>query len=110
MPDCCILWMVSNSGNRTHISGTVASPDKTNIFGLVDTSGNVSEWVWDRLGTLTNATATDPLGATADVRRIFRGGSWRSGEGDCAVANGGIDYPDLRYYSIGFRLARSSGH
>ena len=102
------LWMVSNAGNRTHVSGTVASLTKANIYGLVDTSGNVSEWVWDRLGTLTNATATDPLGATADVRRIFRGGSWSL---DASRARGASRYgtsPVYRNSDLGLRIARTA--
>ena len=100
--------MVSNAGNRTHVSGTVASLMKANIYGLVDTSGNVSEWVWDRLGTLTNATATDPLGATADVRRIFRGGSWSL---DASRARGASRYgtsPVYRNSDLGLRIARTA--
>ena len=74
----------------------------------MDTSGNVSEWVWDRLGTLTNATATDPLGATADVRRIFRGGSWSLDASRARAASRYGTSPVYRNSDLGLRIARTA--
>ena len=102
------LWMVSNAGYRTRLSGSVASATKTSIYGLVDTSGNVSEWVWDRLGTLTNAIVTDPLGAPSDVRRIFRGGSWSLDASRGRSASRYGTSPVYRNSDLGLRIARTA--
>jgi cysteine-rich repeat protein len=102
------LWMVSNAGNRTRISGTVASPDRTNIFGLVDTSGNVSEWVWDRFGSIAATRVTDPLGAASDVRRIFRGGSWSLDASRARAASRYGTSPVYRNSDLGLRIARTA--
>ena len=45
------------------------------------------------------------------VHRRFRGGGWSAYASGAAVAyrDGNVVDPALRYYSIGFRLARRSG-
>jgi formylglycine-generating enzyme required for sulfatase activity len=43
--------------------------------------------------------------------RRIRGGSWDNNVDFCTVAYRNFDYyPDSRYISFGFRLARSSGN
>ena len=87
-----VAWYYDNSSNGTKAVGTKAA----NELGIHDMSGNVWEWCEDV--------------AYTSNRRI-RGGSWGDGAGYCAVANRDYDsYPGTRYFSIGFRLARSSGN
>ena len=39
-------------------------------------SGNIWEWVWDKYGTYSSSSLTDPTGATSGSYRVSRGGSW----------------------------------
>lgn len=93
-------WYSDNSGgaacNLSFGRGTWPVGQKAaNELGLYDMSGNVWEWCWDQNGSF---------------RRI-RGGSWSNGALGCAVSyRYYYDGPDLRYFNIGFRIARSSGN
>ena len=55
--------------------------------------GNVWEWTWDFAGG----------------DRVYRGGSWRDGAGDCRAALRAGDAPGNRYSCLGLRPARSPG-
>ncbi|MCL2444117.1 MAG: SUMF1/EgtB/PvdO family nonheme iron enzyme, partial [Treponema sp.] len=54
-----VAWYLTNSGSRTHEVGKKAP----NGLGIYDMSGNVWEWCWDRWGSYTSTTKTDPMGA-----------------------------------------------
>lgn len=85
-----VAWYDDNSDNKTHPVGQ----KKPNAFGLYDMHGNVWEWCED----LYRAGNSD---------RVYRGGSWYYNSGDCAAGRRVSNYPDLRFYSLGFRLAAS---
>jgi formylglycine-generating enzyme required for sulfatase activity len=77
-------WFADNSDQKTHTVGQ----KKPNGFGLCDLYGNVSEWCEDVYSTtyFRESPATDPLGPPSpgkDVRRVIRGGSWRSSPDQC---------------------------
>jgi len=64
-----------------------------NSFGTYDQSGNVNEWCWDTVGS---------------VSRVLRGGSWYDyGASFVRAANRYINSPSSQYSSGGARLARS---
>ena len=87
-----VAWYYDNSSGGTKEVGTLLE----NELGLNDMSGNVWEWCWDLHG--------------ASYRR-FRGGSWQDWADRCRVNNRDYDHsPSVRYYSVGFRLARSLGN
>ena len=82
-----------------------------NKLGLIDMSGNASEWCWDRYSTtLSSGSVTDPTGSasTADTKRVLRGGNWSATNEkavyDCMTGKRdkwGSGDPDP---AIGFRL------
>jgi len=96
-------WYDGNSGSKTQPVGQ----KKPNTWGLYDMHGNVREWCSDWFGDYPTATVSDPTGAPAGSDRVLRGGSWRSGAGNCRSAGRSRGAPVNRYYFLGFRLAFS---
>ena len=96
-----VAWYDGNSGDKTHPVGTKAP----NELGIYDMSGNVLEWCSDWYGNYSSASQTNPKGPTSGSYRVLRGGGWYSLAGFCRVSNRSYDSPDLRYYSLGVRLA-----
>ena len=99
-------WWQGNS-TSTHAVGTKVS----NELGLYDMSGNVWEWCFDWLGSITSGTTeTNPVGASNGTNRIVRGGCyWTNDPTAFTVFN--RDYwpytPSTAEATVGFRIARS---
>jgi len=77
-------WFSEDSDQKTHIVGQ----KKPNGFGIYDLYGNVSEWCEDVYSPTyyKESPAADPLGPPSrgkDVRRVIRGGSWKSSADQC---------------------------
>lgn len=70
-------WYLNNSGSNPHTLGSL----KANSFGLLDALGNVREWCWDYYAEdyYMNSPRVNPLGPTAGIRRVSRGGSFQEG-------------------------------
>jgi formylglycine-generating enzyme required for sulfatase activity len=84
---------------------------KPNVWGLYDMHGNIREWCWDWFVDYNSDDAVDPMGAQSGIYRIRRGGSWRdtgleSGRG-CRSAQRSDTFPDIRFFSQGFRFVRT---
>jgi formylglycine-generating enzyme required for sulfatase activity len=97
-------WYGKNAGNETHPVGKKTP----NAWGLYDMHGNVWEWCWDWYGEYGSGSRRDPQGATTGSSRVFRGGSLGIGAGGCRPAARSWSAPSYVYYSLGFRVARSS--
>ncbi len=108
-----VAWYYDNSGDETHPVGQ----KKPNGFGLYDMSGNVWEWLWDRMqvdddwnpigeSVYPSGYRTDPTGPDSGPSRVFRGGSWSDDAGDTRVSLRGNDDPPRRDFVLGFRLSR----
>ena len=84
--------------------------DMANGYGLYDMSGNVWEWCndWYDESYYAISPGSDPKGPQTGVYRVIRGGAWLFGTSylRCAYRTYGGKGPDLRYYALGFRLAR----
>ena len=88
---------------RTHpVGGKAANP-----WELVDMLGNVEEWTGDCYSA-SMTVAADPLGASEQCRRVFRGGDARSpARGVRAAARRGRA-ASIAAPLLGFRLARTA--
>jgi formylglycine-generating enzyme required for sulfatase activity len=84
-------WMAENSDQKTHPVGQ----KKPNGFGICDLYGNVSEWCEDVYSATyyKESLPVDPHGPPnpgKDVKRVIRGGSWKSSPDQCqATARSG---------------------
>ena len=95
-------WYLDNAGGHARPVGALAP----NAYGLHDMSGNVWEWVWDRLGAYSVEEQRDPVGPDDGSTRILRGGSWRYEARYARVADRNWGHPGYRAPAVGFRLAR----
>jgi len=96
-------WYLDNAGGATRSVAALAP----NAYGLYDMSGNVWEWVWDRLGDYGPEAQHDPVGPERGSTHILRGGSWRYEARYARVADRNWGRPGYRSPAVGFRLARS---
>jgi formylglycine-generating enzyme required for sulfatase activity len=80
-----------------------------NGFGLVDTAGDIAEWVED---CWTDSYARAPRDGSAVIegapckQRVVRGGSFDAGSRYVRSASRFLYDAELRYYTNGFRVAR----
>ena len=77
-------WFGENAGQKTHPAGQ----KKPNRWGIYDLYGNVSEWCEDVYDPAYYqiSPAADPHGppnSGKDVKRVMRGGNWKSSAGQC---------------------------
>jgi formylglycine-generating enzyme required for sulfatase activity len=77
-------WFAANADQQTHSVGQ----KKPNLWGLYDLYGNVSEWCEDVYSPTCykESAAVDPHGPPnpgKDVKRVIRGGSWKSSPETC---------------------------
>jgi formylglycine-generating enzyme required for sulfatase activity len=68
--------------------------------------GNVWEWVQDWYGDYPSNSVPDPKGPDEGQYRVLRGGSWNFNAWFLRSADRYWDYPDIRYFNNGFRVAR----
>jgi len=79
-------WFAENADQRTHAGGG----KKSNPWGIDDLYGNVSEWCEDVYSPTyyKESPTVDPTGPAnpgRDVRRVMRGGNWKSAGDACRV-------------------------
>jgi formylglycine-generating enzyme required for sulfatase activity len=97
-----MAWYRGNSGSQTHPVKTKGA----NSLGLYDMSGNVWEWCWDRYGSYSSGSQTDPAGAAGGSDRVLRGGAYIN---DTQLVRSASRYdgpPSGRNIDRGFRLVR----
>ncbi|MDR2865436.1 MAG: formylglycine-generating enzyme family protein, partial [Spirochaetaceae bacterium] len=81
-------WYNVNASSTTHPVGQKAA----NSAGLNDMNGNVTEWCFDKSGTIFH---------------VVRGGSWSESWESCKVANSGTYTTNYAGTNVGFRLVVS---
>lgn len=106
------MWYADNSDSGSHPVGEKLP----NPWGLYDMHGNVREWCldwfdsftpegyanwWDRLP----AEATDPVGPSSGIGRVWRSGDYSSSSFGCVSSDGSFDPPSYAFSGSGLRLA-----
>jgi formylglycine-generating enzyme required for sulfatase activity len=79
-----------------------------NGFGLVDTAGNIAEWVEDCWSDSYEGAPSDASARAAGVckQRVVRGGSFDAGARYVRSASRFLYDAETRYYTNGFRVVR----
>jgi formylglycine-generating enzyme required for sulfatase activity len=80
-------WYSENANEQTHAVGQ----KKPNRWGIYDLNGNVSEWCEDVYSPnyYKESPSMDPVGPVSpgkDVKRVMRGGSWKSSPDMCRAS------------------------
>ncbi len=79
---------------------------EANAWGLYDMHGNVREWCQDWYGDYPGGSVTDPTGPSNGLRRVYRGGGWRSYARNCRSANRSYRVPEVQISGLGFRVSK----
>lgn len=77
-----------------------------NELGIYDMSGNVLEWCqdWYDENYYSNSLVNNPQGPSSGTERVFRGGSWLTGNVPCRVTARARNTPDWHNFNVGLRL------
>jgi formylglycine-generating enzyme required for sulfatase activity/pimeloyl-ACP methyl ester carboxylesterase len=110
-PDCLIANYFNETtstfcnGDTVEIGSYVSN---ASIYGVLDLSGNVFEWVndWYDFSYYSVSPSNNPTGPTTGEAKIMRGGGWNvDGSYLRVVDRGSITVPIHSYNSVGFRCA-----
>jgi len=83
-------------------------PNGASALGLLDMSGNLSEWCNDWMSDYSASALTNPVGPESGSYRSFRGGSWSFSAPSLRCASRGIfGAPSGMINHRGFRLCRT---
>ena len=81
-----------------------AFPQGVSPFGMDDMAGNVWEWCLDYFETYRGAPKVNPRGAPSGMRRVYRGGSWKSRFNSLRATARGSNAPNYSCNDLGFRI------
>jgi len=79
-------------------------PAGASPFGVEEMAGNVWEWCLDCMTLYPGKVRTNPRGPTDGLKRITRGGSWKSRPGSLRASARAFQTPGTFANDIGFRV------
>lgn len=104
-----LAWYCGTAGGASHESGGFPAND----WGLLDMTGNIHEWVEDWYDPLfydnSAASGDDPVGPSAGVERVRRGGGFDYEPRRLRLAYRGFHDPEEPAENVGFRVVRAEG-
>ena len=89
-----------------HVGTRPVGSYRPNRWGLFDMHGNVWEWTADPHCPYPTDLQADPAASCDSPLKVIRGGSWRFRADSARCTLRYTHAPDLRGYSIGFRVVR----
>ena len=98
-----------NDGRGGYSGVTTVGSYAPNAWGLYDMHGNVVEWCLDWHASSGALSGPDPKGAVSGSFRVFRGGGYNYGAGNCTSSYRYYYAPSFDTRHLGFRLACSAG-
>lgn len=78
-----------------------------NELGIYDLTGNVWEWVWDRLGEYPSGELNQYTGIENGDERVLRGGSWLNPLERQTLVFRYHHTGDYKWHNMGFRVVRN---
>jgi len=81
-----------------------AFPFGASPFGVEDMAGNVWEWCLDYFEPYRGVAKVNPHGPTAGVKRVLRGGSWKSRFNSLRATTRNSNVPNYSCNDLGFRI------
>jgi formylglycine-generating enzyme required for sulfatase activity len=81
-----------------------AFPHGVSPFGIDDMAGNVWEWCIDYFEAYRGAPKVNPRGAPSGLRRVYRGGSWKSRFNSLRTTARSSNAPNYSCNDLGFRV------
>ncbi len=84
-------------------------PRGASPFGIEELAGNVFEWCADYFEAYKGKERTNPRSMPGGMKRIYRGGSWKSRPGNLRTSARNFNLPDYSSNDVGFRVICECG-